>query len=84
MFSELQDICECIIVFTAKFCCLVKNFIEVSSFAIDNVSIGLRDGLVLNRWQAITWTSNKQDPWSHFASLGYNGLNIKIDIKQCI
>ena len=33
------------------------------------VSIDLGDGLVPNKWQAITWTNVDQDIWCHMASL---------------
>ena len=48
------------------------------------VSIVLGNGLVLNRWQVITRTSDDQDVWRNMASLGHSELKYIIIITHTI
>ena len=41
--------------------------------SVNWVIIGPGNGLVPNRWQAITWTNNDRGSWCHMVSLCHNG-----------
>ena len=56
-----------------------SNFTEVCSKGSNwqQVSTGSGNGLVLNRWQAITWTNAGPVHWHIYAALGTDELKIK-------
>ena len=63
------------------------NFTEVCSLVSNWLSIGLGNGLVPNRWQAIIWTTADPIHWRIYAGLGGDELitsGVLLKVNTCV